>query len=323
MKKAIVFHSVWAEQMQQFVAFKRMQGYDYSSQARKLCYFDRFVLNETVENADAGLSLDLLRRYVETTAHHQNGFSRQSQLGSLREFSRYLHARLPQSTVLPVNIVPSYARKVRFYRIEPHQIAELMAAAQHLRPAGGIRAPSLSTLIGLLFSTGLRINEALELTLADIDPQRSILHVVHGKFGKQRLVPISPSTGSALQRYMDIRSQYADTSNTSPLFIGAPNKALSYSQAQNGFRRLCRDCGLGGQPSPRLHDLRHNYACRRLALWREEGHDINTKLPVLATAMGHVNIYSTQIYLHIELGDLHAAAARLPTPNHPQPENKQ
>ncbi len=322
MKKTIGFHSIFAEQMQQFVTFKRMQGYDYSSQARKLSYFDRFLVNDTDEEPGTGLSLDLLRHYVETTVHLKDS-SRQNRLGSLREFSRYLHARFPQSAVLPIGIVPRHTPSVRFCRIEPRQVADLMAAAQLLRPAGGIRAQSIHMLIGLLYSTGLRINEALHLTLADIDQQRSVLHVVHGKFGKQRFVPMSPSTGSALTRYLDIRTHHADTSVASPLFIGAFNKALSYDQAQRGFRRLCRDCGLCDHPPPRLHDLRHNYACRRLALWREEGSDINTMLPVLATAMGHVNIYSTQIYLHIEPGDLHAAAARLPNPNNPQPENEQ
>lgn len=322
MKNIIEFLSVWAEQMYQFVDFKRMQGCVYSSQARKLSYFDRFLVNDTDEERGTGLSLEVLRRYVESTAYLK-GNSRRSRLGSLREFSRYLHARFPQSAVLPIDIIPRYPPTVRFCRIEPHQVAALMAAAELLRPAGGIRWQSIHMLIGLLYCTGLRINEALHLTLADIDTQRSVLHIVHGKFGKQRFVPTSPSTRSALTRYLDIRSHYASTSVESPLFIGSFNKALSHDQAQKGFERLCRDCGLCDQPPPRLHDLRHNYACRRLALWREEGADINTMLPVLATAMGHVNVYSTQIYLHIELGDLHAAAARLSTPNNPQPENEQ
>lgn len=322
MKKTIGFHSVLAEQMQQFVAFKRMQGYDYTSQARTLSYFDRFLVDDADGDPGTGLRLDSLRRYIETTAHLK-GFIRQSRISSLREFSRYLHARLPQSAILPADIVPRHAPTVRFYRIEPRQIADLMAAAQLLRPAGGIRAQSINMLIGLLYSTGLRINEALHLMLADIDPQRSVLHVVHGKFGKQRFVPMSPSTCSALTRYLGVRSHHAGTSKASLLFIGAFNKPLSYDQAHKGFRHLCRDCGLCGQPPPRLHDLRHNYACRRLALWREEGADINTMLPVLATAMGHVNIHNTQIYLHIEPGELHAAAARLPNPNNPQPENEQ
>jgi len=322
MKKTTGFHSVLAEQMQQFVAFKRMQGYDYTSQARTLSYFDRFLVDEADEARGSCLELDTLRRYVETTAHLK-GLARQGRLSSLRGFSRYLHARFPQSAVLPSDIIPRHAPAVRFYRIEPCQIAELMAAAQFLQPAGGIRAQSIHMLIGLIYSTGLRINEARQLTLADIDHQRSVLHVVHGKFGKQRFVPMSPSTLAALTRYLGVRSDFASTSKASPLFIGAFNKALSYDQAHKGFRRLCQQCGLCGQPPPRLHDLRHNYACRRLALWREEGCDINTMLPVLATAMGHVNIMNTQIYLHIEPGELHVAAARLPNPDNPRPENEQ
>jgi integrase len=101
------------------------------------------------------------------------------------------------------------------------------------------------------------------------------------------------------------------------LFVGAYDKALSYDQAHRAFRRLCSQCGLDGKPPPRLHDLRHNYACRRLVLWRQEGRDVNAMLPVLATLMGHVNIFHTQIYLHIELSELHQASdllqARLQT----------
>jgi len=99
----------------------------------------------------------------------------------------------------------------------------------------------------------------------------------------------------------------------SPLFIRADGGALTPDLARRQFRRLCRHCGLWGDPPPRLHDLRHNYACRRLALWRQEGKDINALLPVLATAMGHVNFFATQRYLHLDAVGLRNAAARLDT----------
>lgn len=310
MSKIICFQSILAEQMQQFVTFKRMQGYDYSSQARTLSYFDRFLLEEFDGVQSQRLSLDVLQGYVATTAHLE-GFSRRAQLSSLREFSRYLHARCPNSVILPKDIVPRHKPTVRFYRIEPEQVADLMAATTTVLRSESIQTHAIRTLIGLLYCTGLRIREALALTLGNIDEPRSTLHVVKGKFSKQRLVPMSPSTLSALKDYLSVRSPHAGTASASPLFIGGYDKALSYCQAYDGFHRLCRHCGLGGKPLPRLHDLRHNYACRRLVLWREEGKDVNTMLPVLATAMGHVNIFHTQIYLHIEPSELHDAAARL------------
>jgi len=312
MKTMISFHSVLSEQMQQFIAFKRMQGYDYTNQARTLSYFDRFLFEDFDGVQAPCLSLDALQDYVTTTAHLE-GFSRRTRLSSLREFSRYLHARYPNSALLPRDIVPRCPSTVRFYRIEPEQVADVMASTTTALPPNSIQPHALRMLIGLLYCTGLRIREALNLTLRDIDTTRLMLHVVKGKFSKQRLVPMSPSTFTALNDYLAVRRPYASTGSSSPLFIGAYDKALSYCQAYDGFQRLCRHCGLGGKPLPRLHDLRHNYACRRLALWRQEGKDINAMLPVLATAMGHVNIFHTQIYLHIELGDLHHAATLLNT----------
>lgn len=312
MNKMINFRSVLAEQMQQFVAFKRMQGYDYTDQARTLSYFDSFLFEECDGVQAPCLSLDALQGFVATTAHLA-GFSRCNRLSSLREFCGYLHARCPNSARLPRDIVPIRKSTVRFYRITPEQVADIMAATATVLPVQSIRTHAIRLLIGLLYCTGLRIREALNLTLGNIDMQRSMLHVAKGKFGKQRLVPMSPSTLAALSSYLAIRSPHAGTGRSSALFIGAYDKALNYRQAYRGFLRLCRHCGLGGKPLPRLHDLRHNYACRRLALWREEGRDINAMLPVLATAMGHVDIFHTQIYLHIELGDLRHASTLLDT----------
>jgi integrase len=313
MSKIRSFHSPFAEQMEHFVAFKRMQGYDYTDQEKKLAYFDRFLSEALAGEQDPCLSLDILKRYAETTAHLK-GFSRRIRLSSVREFSRYLHARAPHCAVLPRDVVPRcHQPTVRFYRIEAEQIAHLMAATGTVMPPDSILACTMAMLIGLLYCTGLRISEALSLTLADIDVQRSMLHVAKGKFDKQRWVPISPSTLAMLSNYQAVRNRHAGTASSSPLFIGAYNKALSYWQAYDWFQRLCRYCGLNGTPRPRLHDMRHNYACRRLALWRQEGKDVHAMLPVLATAMGHVNIFHTQIYLHVEGCELHHAANLLYT----------
>ncbi len=230
---------------------------------------------------------------------------------------------MPDSVLLPKNIVPIHKRKVRFYRIEPEQVADLIKSASVILPPASIKTHAIAFLIGLLYCTGLRIREALNLTLGNIDMQRSMLHVTKGKFAKQRLVPMSPSTLAALSNYLALRNPHAGTGNCSALFIGAYDKVMSYHQAYYGFLRLCRHCGLEGKPLPRLHDLRHNYACRRLALWREEGKDVNAMLPVLATTMGHLNIFHTQIYIHTELGDLLLASTLLNNHINTHSENKQ
>jgi len=88
------------------------------------------------------------------------------------------------------------------------------------------------------------------------------------------------------------------TKRTPPLLVSGWNQRLKNWQAARAFARLCAHCGITGSPAPRLHDLRHNYACRCLALWRNE--DVDALLPVLANAMGHVDFRSTQLYMHID-----------------------
>lgn len=293
------FHSTLARWMYDFVSFKRMEGYDYTDQARTLSYFDSFLLEGLGQEQGPGLALSTLQRYVDTT-NHLKPFSRSTRISSVREFTRYLHARQPNSAIVPKNILPRIQYTIRFFPITPRQVADLMDATAAVLPKGSILIQSVRVLIGLLYSTGLRISEALALTLDDIDQERSTLHVVCGKFGKERLVPISPSTLSAVDEYLTIRDSQASNSSSAPLFLAAYDTTMNRGQAYHYFKRLCQHCEIQGNPSPRLHDLRHNYACRRLALWRKEGKDINAMLPVLATAMGHVNIFATQRYLHAD-----------------------
>jgi integrase len=311
MNTTIGFHSRLAAAMDEFVADKRLQGYDYTDQARTLSYFDHFLAADRRRDDTAELTAATLHCYVTSTAALAAN-TRQTRLASLREFSRWLQARCPASAVLPPDILPRQPRRVRFFRLAPAQIAELMAAATALVPHP-LRGCTTSTAIGLLYCTGLRTAEALSLTPRDLDPEGLTLHVAKGKFGKERLVPLHPSALAALTDYLAVRQRQATGAETAPLFLTAAGTGLTRAQLYGDFRRLCRHCAIWGEPPPRLHDLRHNYAARRLALWRQHGKDVNALLPILATAMGHVNILATQRYLHLDAVALQDAAARFHT----------
>jgi integrase len=239
------------------------------------------------------------------------GASRQAGLlSAVRQFSIYLHALEPQSAILPLHILPRHSRAIRFHPLSEAEIGRLMKAAETLSPRNGIRPHCIRFLVGLLYCAGLRITEALALNLGDVDAENATLFVRCGKFRKERLVPMSHSTLNAMAAWLDRRGCHAGSEPSTPLFIDRWNKRLGRDQAAGAFRRLCASCGIGDRPRPRLHDLRHNYACRRLALWREEREDIDAMIPVLANAMGHVNIFSTQVYIHIDAASLHQASAK-------------
>ncbi len=293
-----------AEPIARFIAFKRMQGYEYKAGAYEISRFDTFLKQSGYTSRT--LRIDILERYAEDIAERSHS-TRAGKLSTLRQFSVYLHALRPESVLLPSRLVPRQSRSIRFYPLSVGQVGELMAATAILKSDKGIRADCMRFLIGLLYSTGLRISEALGLTLADIDTGNSTLFVRRGKFRKERLVPLSPSAHEAVNRWLARRAGYAGHEPCAPLFVSGWNRRLSRDRACRMFRRLCIHCGMDGDPPPRLHDLRHNYACACMAHWRQAHENLDALLPVLANAMGHANFHHTEIYIHINAAALQQA----------------
>jgi integrase len=313
------FSSPLADRIVSFIAFKRMQGHTYAGGELVLQRFDAFL--SRADGSEGPLDMPMIERYRATLA----SLSPRTQAGILsvlRQFSLYLHALEPRSVIVPVNLVRRQPRPIRFYALSPSHVSRLMAAAQTLGGPEGILADCLRFLIGLLYSTGLRISEATALNVADVDLEQATVFVRKGKFRKERLVPMSPSTAQAVREWLARRAPYVSEERAAPVLVVGWDRRLTRRRAAHLFRRLCTHCGLIGTPPPRLHDLRHNYACRRIALWREAEVDVNAMLPVLANAMGHVDFFATQAYLHIDAAALQQAAAKFHAHIHPCQESR-
>ncbi|MCK5676664.1 MAG: tyrosine-type recombinase/integrase [Verrucomicrobia bacterium] len=308
MSKQPTYKSPLADMMERFIVHKRLQGFDYTASANSLRFFDRFLCG--MNGSDGLLLGEYFPSYLETLSH-LNPKTKESRLGVVHQFSLYLNAYRPESWVMPLRLLPVYTRNIRFYRITATEVCELMHMAEKLPPKGGIRCACIHFLIGLLYTTGLRISEATGLNLGDVDLERNTLFIHRGKFGKDRLIAFSPSTRSALDEWLCLRSFHAGNGNSAPLFVSAPNKRLTRQQASRAFKRLCKKCGLQGEPPPRLHDLRHNYASECLTQWQHSSMDVETLLPVLSTAMGHVNPCATQRYIHINASTLLDASEKI------------
>jgi integrase/recombinase XerD len=193
MSKHVSFESPLADMMERFVAHKRMQGYDYTEQEKELRFFDRFLCGE--DCPDSLLRRAVFSGYLETLSHLKLK-SRENRLGVVHQFSLYLNAHRPESRVMPSRLLPAFARNIRFYRITVAEVGALMDAAGKLPPK--IRAACIRFLIGLLYTTGLRISEAINLNLGDVDLEHNTLFVHRGKFGKDRLIALSQSPRTAL-----------------------------------------------------------------------------------------------------------------------------
>jgi integrase len=173
------------------------------------------------------------------------------------------------------------------------EINRLIEGALRLQPKGGLRCHTYATLIALLAATGLRISEALKLTIADMTLDGLLIRET--KFRKTRLTPLHDSAAAGLARYLERRRP---RSADDPVFIDGQGRRLRYVAVRDTFHGLVRRVdiqpALGGR-RPRLHDLRHTFAVRAL-LASPSGRG-GKHMVALATYMGHVNIYSTYWYL--------------------------
>ena len=149
--------------------------------------------------------------------------------------------------------------------------------------------------------TGLRLGEARNLELDDVDLETAVLSVRGAKFGKTRLVPLHESSRNVLVDYIARRQRHwAGRSVSSYLFVSSWGNRLDSGQIHRTFYALSRQIGLRGEGDrhgPRLHDLRHRFATNTLVSWYRCDQDPERRLPLLSAYLGHVHVADTQWYL--------------------------
>lgn len=290
------FHSSMVQRLETFIALRRLAGTDYQSQTRLLGYFDDFLVKQHFN--EPCLSRTIVQHYLSSLSelHPRTRYNR---LSVVRQFCRYL-SRFEPSCYVPEAIGSAKLQTSQIpYIFTKTQIWDLLAEAAKLPPKHSLRPHTYHTLFGLLYTTGLRIGEALALNIKDFYPQSMRLHIREGKFHKSRWVPISLSTCAILQNYIYKRQNIIPLIDNAPLFISLRHSRVHRSSVYQAFCVVLKKCGIHKSKGhgPRIHDLRHTFAVHRLLKWYSDGQDINGRLPALATYMGHVGVQSTQIYI--------------------------
>ncbi len=235
----------------------------------------------------------------------------------LRRFCRHLSKRRPDTFIPGESLRPRGRppKRPRIYSRE--EIRRLLDGALTLRDwtrghPCPIRSKTMRTIILLLVTSGLRISEALHLSLQDVDLAAGVLSVRQSKFRKSRLVPVSAGTLEELRRYHDLRLTVAPADPGEAFFVSGRGTAYSPSTVQAMFRDLTIQSGLRGPHGrgPRLHDLRATFAVTRLLQWYRDGEDVMARLPLLSTYLGHASVTGTEVYLTITAALLQEANTR-------------
>src|SRR5258708_2809903 len=291
-----------------YVAYKQAMGMRFHTEARTLRSFCRTMGDVAV----ADIAADRVHAYIAGAGFVTLFWHRKYEV--LRGFYRFAMARgYAASSPLP-KIIPKPPQFVPYIFSHEELQRLLDASACCDGPSSKLRPYTCGMLLLLLCGAGLRIGEALFLTLANVDLPAGILTIHESKFYKTRLVPMSPALTGILATYMEQCAKEHPARPDAMLFLTRGGNPVVRHTAENIFSRLRVRAGVirndGGRYQPRLHDLRHAFAVHRLVSWYRQGADVQRLLPQLATYLGHVHIAATQRYLTLTPELLHEASLR-------------
>jgi integrase len=218
----------------------------------------------------------------------------------VRSFARYWSATDPRTEIPPMGLLPYRTKRATPYIYSNDEIQHLLKAARNLPPSTGLRPWTYYSLLGLMAVTGMRISEIIRLNHSDVDLKQGLLTVRLTKFSKSRLIPLHPSTVKKLKRYLHRRDELYPRHLTARFFLSNQGTPLTDCMVRWTFVKLSRQIGLrkvGDSYGPRLHDLRHRFAVTTLLHWYRTGVDVEQRLPVLSTYLGHAHVTDTYWYL--------------------------
>lgn len=295
------------ELIEEYIAFRKSLGELQGSNAVTLRAFGRAVGGD----ADAaGVRAEQVDAFLNGTGPPTLNWH--VKMSVLRPFYRYAVSRGHVAAAPLPTVVPKRPPPFVPYIYSPDDLRRLLRAVDaDPRRQTCLDPLTLRTVLLLLYGAGLRIQEAIDLDRRDAALGESLLTVRQSKFGKTRLVPVGPDVRGVLARHAE---RLPAAGPDAPFFATRAGGRVKADTLQHNYRFLCGRAGVaradGARYQPRVHDLRHTFAVRRLTEWYRQGADVPALLPHLSVYLGHVHLRATQVYLTMTPELLHEAGRR-------------
>lgn len=305
------YQSFLADAMRDYLDYLDHLGFSIASPAYDLRRIDGFLAENNItgiQQCDSRMWLRLMARYQGQVKANTLGRWRNTFHGLCRYLVR--QGWMPEN---PVGGFPIPQREAyRPYVFSPEQLRRffdyLQQQADHsAHPLTSFRFRSHYVFYHLLYACGLRVSEGVRLTTPDYSAQERTLFIQPSKFHKDRLIPIGNRVAYNLDHLLELRQRQFEIPPQGRIFIILPQRRpytrfAASRYFQKTLQRLGiyrpeitdRNCTHG---TPHLHELRRAFAVHRLMSWWREPADVDAKLPLLATYMGHSRFAYTKTYL--------------------------
>jgi integrase/recombinase XerD len=308
-----VYRSALAATIARYVALRQALGRRAEDVHSHLRHLDRFLASR----GDLDLTLETFAAYRQSF-EERAASTRRQRLRIVYRFCLFRRRDTPTCFVPDPSAFPPRRPRPRPYIFSATEIGQLLTAASRFHGSGTSPLQREVARVGvvLLYTTGLRRGEAARLTIDDYDPAAHVLTIRETKFFKSRLVPLSADAVSELTAYLQARQRVSGVPHAVDPLLGHCRGGRLRPYTPDAFTRLLgrviRAVGMrtasGGRP--RVHDLRFTFAVHALLRWYQNGVDVQTRLPALATYLGHSSILSTEYYLSFLPATAEAASQR-------------
>ena len=297
--------SALGEHVADYLRFRRALGYKLERAGHLLPQLVAHLEAAETQTLTSDLAISWAR--LATNARPNYWAAR---LAVVRGFARYLQAIDPATEIPPAGVFPARRHRPAPYLWSEQDISGLLETATTLPTP--LRAATYQTLFGLLAVTGMRVGEAIGLDRDDLNTTNAVITIRHAKFDRPRLVPLHPTTITALNAYLGERDRLCPTPRSAALFITATGTRLNRSDVAKTLRQLTTTMGLRTDTvHPTAHQLRHSFAVRTMIDWHRCGVRVDDHIAVLSTYLGHVSPADTYWYLTASPELMALAADRL------------
>lgn len=280
-----------------YLHLRRSLGFRLKKDEHLLGDFANFMEKQGEPHITAKLAVQWAKQPTSGDMNYLAG-----RLRAVRSFARHHILSDPQTEIPAAGLLPR-----RWITFQPHIFSREeieLILADGLRKRKGLKPITRLgryTIYGLLSVTGMRVSEAINLNVEDVDLDQGVITIRNTKFGKSRLVPVQVTTCAALRHYREQRDAFLAGKDIEYFFVSQLGHRICHGGLDRSFRRLTRRPGMRdalAPKGPRLHDLRHSMAVEVLRRCYQSGADPERRLPALSTYLGHTNLSHTYWYLH-------------------------
>ena len=305
MSKKFVYKSVFAPFIDDFVAMKEASGCNYLQAKWIFLEFDNYFCQKKVNQTL--ITRELIIQWQQTRVN-DSPRTLYAKLSVISQLARYMSRHGYDCYIPQLDRHP--AGKVNFtpYIFTFEQIRMLFDKSDQLRMSS-VRMNStifcIPVVLRLLYSTGLRISEALSVRNKDVVFERQYIHIRKTKNNAERIVPVGDELEKVLKQFVSYRDRMPVASINAPdsFFFVKPNgthcKTASVYKWFRDLLALCDIPFIGKHQGPRVHDLRHTFAVHSLVQMVGNGQDIYNGLPIISTCLGHKSLSATQQYVRL------------------------